>query len=187
MYLVIYALNGFFLPEQLLSELCSPLLTLLQLIVLFWVAANLFKAEKITRHALLAYSVASAIVALGMLLHLPGFSDSMLAAGVERATALGYNPNTLACSVDASRPSSDRFVPKHGLQPLYTAVVRYADRAHAGGHGQYQLPGRDRRVDDRLWSVLTPLLAIKGAVDCYYPGGSWFSCYYISCDAGSRC
>ena len=73
-----------------------PLFTLLQLIVLFWVAANLFKVEKITRHALLAFSVASAIVALGMLLHLPGFSESMPAAGVERGTALGYNPNTLA-------------------------------------------------------------------------------------------
>ena len=94
--MTIYTLNGFFLPEQLLSELFSPLFTLLQLIVLFWVAANLFKVEKITRHALLAFSVASAIVALGMLLHLPGFSESMPAAGVERGTALGYNPNTLA-------------------------------------------------------------------------------------------
>ena len=54
-YVTIYALNGFFLPEQFLSELFSPLFTLLQLIVLFWVAANLFKDEKITRHVLLAY------------------------------------------------------------------------------------------------------------------------------------
>ena len=91
-YLAIYTLNGFFLPEQFLSELFSPFLTLLQLIVLFWVATNLFKAEKITRHALLAYSVASAIVALGMLLHLPGFSDSMQAVGVERARHWATTP-----------------------------------------------------------------------------------------------
>jgi O-antigen ligase len=95
-YMIIYTLNGFFLPEPLLSELFSPLFTLLQLIVLFWVATNLFKVEKITRHALLAYCVASAILALGMLLHLPGFTESMQAAGVERQTALGYNPNKVA-------------------------------------------------------------------------------------------
>jgi O-antigen ligase len=94
--MIIYTLNGFFLPEPLLSELFSPLFTLLQLIVLFWVATNLFKVEKITRHALLAYCVASAILALGMLLHLPGFTESMQAAGVERQTALGYNPNKVA-------------------------------------------------------------------------------------------
>ena len=45
---------------------------------------------------MLAYAAAAAMVALGMLLHLPGFSDSMQAVGVERGTALGYNPNTLA-------------------------------------------------------------------------------------------
>jgi O-antigen ligase len=95
-YATLYILNGSFLPEKFLSEFFPPLFTLLQLVVLFGVAANLLESEKTARHTLLAYSVASALLALGMLLRLPGFSDSMQAAGVERVTALGYNPNTLA-------------------------------------------------------------------------------------------
>jgi O-antigen ligase len=95
-YLATYVLSGFFLSEKLASGFLSRLFTLGQLLILFWVAADLFKEEKLTRQVLLSYAMASALLAIGMLLRLPGFSESMQAAGVERATALGNNPNTVA-------------------------------------------------------------------------------------------
>lgn len=95
-YLATYVLSGFFLPEKLTSGFVSRLLTLVQLLVLFWVAADLLKEAKLTRQVLLSYALASVLLAVGMLLHLPGFSESVQAAGVERTTALGNNPNTVA-------------------------------------------------------------------------------------------
>ena len=178
-YISIYALNGFFLPEEFQSELFSPLFTLLQLIVLFWVAANLFKVEKITRHTLLAYSVAAVILALGMLLHLPGFSDSTLAAGVERETALGYNPNTLAalwmlavlaltglCLSTVYSPFI-RLLLGMLTVPMLLGMINTGSRAGIGalmiGFGVYLLPyGRSR---GRLTAII---LAVLGLVATTY-------------------
>lgn len=95
-YATTYVLSGFFLPEKLTSGFVSRLLTLVQLLLLFWVAADLLQDAKLTRQFLLSYAMASALLAGGMLLHLPGFSESVQAGGVERGTVLGNNPNTVA-------------------------------------------------------------------------------------------
>jgi O-antigen ligase len=95
-YLATYILSGFFLPEKLTSVFVSRLFTLVQLFLLFWVAAALLQDATLTRQFLLSYAMASALLAAGMLLHLPGFSESVQAGGVERGTVLGNNPNTVA-------------------------------------------------------------------------------------------
>lgn len=94
-YIVVYALHGFFLPEEMLAQFFSRLLTMVQLLVLFWVTADLLKQEKMARSALLSYSIASSLMALGMILQLPGFSE-FTDARSGRMTAMGSNPNIIA-------------------------------------------------------------------------------------------
>jgi O-antigen ligase len=95
-YVTIYALHGFLLPAAFVPGFFSRLFTLLQLLVFFWIASSLLKEEKVARSVLFTYVVASASLAIGLALRLPGFSVSFQAAGVERVTALEYNPNVLA-------------------------------------------------------------------------------------------
>lgn len=93
-YVGIYALNGIFIPEEFAGAFFSRFLSLVQLVVLFWIASDLLKEEKLATSFLLTYSAASVIVALGMILQLPGFSVVLRTGG--RITSLGYHPNNLA-------------------------------------------------------------------------------------------
>jgi O-antigen ligase len=100
----IYCLNGlFFLPEKLIFDFFSRLLTLLQLIMFLWLAADLCKDEKIMRQVLLTYAIALSVLAVGMVLQLPAFApadptfqERAASQGIERASVLGYSGNTLA-------------------------------------------------------------------------------------------
>lgn len=94
-YVAIYALNGLFIPEQFVSEFFTRLITLVQLMVLLWIASSLLKEEKMARGFLLTYSMASVVLALAIILRLPGFAE-IIAAREERVTALGNDPNNLA-------------------------------------------------------------------------------------------
>jgi O-antigen ligase len=100
-YVAIYGLNGFFLPEELVFDFFSRSLTLLQLVMFFWVASDLCKDEKIMRQMLLTYAIALSVLAVGMVLQLPAFAPATPAlqesAGkLERASVLGYSGNTIA-------------------------------------------------------------------------------------------
>jgi O-antigen ligase len=101
-YLAIYCLNGlFFLPETLVFTFFFKLLTLLQLVIFFWLAVDLCKDEKIMRQVLLTYAIALSVLAVGMVLQLPAFAPAAPAfqesAGeMERASVLGYSGNTLS-------------------------------------------------------------------------------------------
>jgi O-antigen ligase len=104
-YAAIYCLNGlFFLPEKLIFDFFSKLLTLLQLVMFFWVAVDLCRDEKIMRQVLLTYAIPLSVLAVGMVLQLPAFAPAAPAAptfqegaeGMERASVLGYSGNTLA-------------------------------------------------------------------------------------------
>jgi len=94
-YLVVFALHAFFIPDELATTFFSRLLTLIQLTAFCWIATDLLKDPRVTRHALLAYSSASVVLALGMLLELPGFYAEAIDRS-ERMTVMGLNPNTLA-------------------------------------------------------------------------------------------
>jgi O-antigen ligase len=100
-YLAIYCLSGFLLPQDLISAFFSRLLTLLQLIMFFWVVTDLCKDEKIMRQVLLTYAIALSVLAVGMVLQLPAFAPTdpafqESAGEIERASVLGYPGNTVA-------------------------------------------------------------------------------------------
>ena len=91
-YIAVYALNGFFVPEEFFYEFRTGLFTLVQLIVLFWCTSDLLKEENVARSFLFIYSIAAVIFALGVTLNIPGFTVEMEAG---RLTAFGNNPNAI--------------------------------------------------------------------------------------------
>src|SRR5262249_28930992 len=61
-YLAVYTLSGIFLPdEEMLRSYLTRLLTLLQLLLFFWIAGDLLKG-KMARNALLIFAISSLIV-----------------------------------------------------------------------------------------------------------------------------
>jgi O-antigen ligase len=95
-YVIIYILNGSFVSVEFIPKYIGRFITLVQLIIFFWIGLALLKEEKIMKGTLIAYSVSSAILALCMILRLPGFSESMTTNNAERYTALGFGSNDLA-------------------------------------------------------------------------------------------
>jgi O-antigen ligase len=93
-YLLVYIFHGFFIPGQFFGAFLSRFITLLQVIVLFWCAANLFEDETLVRQFLFAFAIGALIFALGVLLQLPGFA--VTESIDERVTALGNDPNAVA-------------------------------------------------------------------------------------------
>jgi O-antigen ligase len=93
-FVAIYALSGYFVSEEAFYDFRSRLVTLVQLIVLFWFASDLLKNEKIAINFLMVFSIAATGVALGSVLQIPGFSETTMGTN-ERTTVLGFNPNYL--------------------------------------------------------------------------------------------
>ena len=92
-YVAIYGLRGLFIPETFVGPFITGLQTLIQLLVLCWVGSTLLQEEKFTRQTLFTLSIATLLIATGVLLGLPGFSESW---GGGRVSAAGFNPNGLA-------------------------------------------------------------------------------------------
>ncbi|MGH7775247.1 MAG: hypothetical protein ACREQA_23720, partial [Candidatus Binatia bacterium] len=92
-YIVVYTLKGFFVPAELLLDFFVRLFSLLQLAVFFWIASDVLKDGKTAVNVLLTYSIACIVIALGNILELPGFSQTILPG---RVTALGENLTNLA-------------------------------------------------------------------------------------------
>jgi len=91
-YVSVYVLNGLFIPEQFIYRFIERLQTLIQLLVFCWIGSTLLREEKMARHTLLTFSIATLFAATGMLLGLPGFVETW---GGRMSTA-GANPNGLA-------------------------------------------------------------------------------------------
>ncbi len=94
-YVAVFAINGLLFSNEVFGPVLSRLATLVQLILLFWIAARILQEKKMARATLLTFASAVTILAIGMLLDLPGFSESVNASGEQRDTALGYNGNVL--------------------------------------------------------------------------------------------
>jgi O-antigen ligase len=94
-YIALFAVHGLLFSNEFFGSVVGRLLTLLQLIVFFWIASRILQEEKLARTVLLTFVSAVIVVAFGMLLNLPGFSESVSAIGEQRDTALGYNANVL--------------------------------------------------------------------------------------------
>ena len=88
-YVVIFALSSLTGPVELGTDL-SSVFTLVQLIVFFWFTSDLLKNQKIARHVLLTYAIATFVVALGIVGASPGFSTDV---GGGRVEVFGDNPN----------------------------------------------------------------------------------------------
>lgn len=94
-YLLIWVLHGLVLPDHFRSRFALLLFTLVQLILIFWVASGLLRNRELARHSVLALAGSTVFLACAMLAHLPGFYTVMFLPTGPRVTALDYNPNTL--------------------------------------------------------------------------------------------
>jgi len=74
-YIVVAVLNGLFLDEKFMGDFLTHCFQLVQLAVLFWIASDLLRDEKMARDVLLAYSITSGLVAVGNILRVPGFYE----------------------------------------------------------------------------------------------------------------
>jgi O-antigen ligase len=86
-YLAVFALNGFFVSPEFLSNLISRFLTMAQLILLFWIVTDLLRDEGLARKAFLTFALAASAVALNM---------TFKASAGARVSWMGFNPNTLS-------------------------------------------------------------------------------------------
>jgi O-antigen ligase len=178
-YVVIYFLSALLLPEKFAPSFSGRLFTLLQLLIFFWVAADLCKEERIMRQVLLTYAVASSLLAVGMLLQLPAFSPSFEdIRGVERSSVMGYNGNMLStlwalavvalaglCLHPAYRLITKLLYTCLALMIL-AAMVKTGSRSGMGalliGFLVYLVP--HWRAQRKLGTVLLGLLGIAAAV-----------------------
>jgi O-antigen ligase len=94
-YVAVYALNGFFLPTEYSSEFFTRLFTLVQSIIFLWTGSDVLKDEKMAKKALLAFSIASVIPAIGLVFSIPGFGVTG-EVGIDRASAIGINGDALS-------------------------------------------------------------------------------------------
>jgi O-antigen ligase len=99
-YVAVYALNGFFLPAERLDEFFTRLSTLVAMIIFLWIASDILKDEKMLEKALLAYCIGTSIIALGLVLSIPGFTTTG-EVGIDRVSVIGMSPYTLALAVVA--------------------------------------------------------------------------------------
>jgi O-antigen ligase len=88
-YFVIYALGGWLLDHEPGRAYFIRLFALAQTFGFFWCASDLLRDKTLTKSSLLVFASSCAILAIGALLHLPGFVPEV----DERARALGMNPN----------------------------------------------------------------------------------------------
>jgi O-antigen ligase len=95
-YLFIFAANGIFLDPTYYRQFISIFLTLVQLMLLFWIASSLMRVEALARRALIAFAAGAVICAVGTLVGLPGFATVITSRVGERITAMDFNPNYLA-------------------------------------------------------------------------------------------
>jgi O-antigen ligase len=91
-YFVVYAIGGWLLDHEPGRVYFIRLIALIQIVAFFWCASDLLKDENLTKSSLLVFAFASVLLAVGALLHLPGFVPIV----DDRTRALGMNPNASA-------------------------------------------------------------------------------------------
>jgi O-antigen ligase len=95
-YLFVFTVNGLFLERHHFTQFVSILLTLSQLLLLFWISSGVLRVQPLARRALLAFALGGVICAGGALLEVPGFATVIESRVGERMTALEFNPNYVA-------------------------------------------------------------------------------------------
>lgn len=177
-YTAVYVVHGLFLNQAYIGQFISILVTLVQLMLLFWISCSLLQNETLARGALTTFAFAAVLSALGTLLHVPGFSmviDSRIGA---RVTSLDFNPNVLAFSMALAavilaglaldihvRKPWQRWILMGSILPLLAVIVRTGSRAglasFAIGFLTYLLP---RRQSQRRLSLVAMGILVAGAL-----------------------
>jgi O-antigen ligase len=125
-YLAIYLVSAAFGSTEFIRDGLMRFLTLFQLLVLFWVTADLLKDQQMINRMLLVYSISSGILATGILFHLPGFGVSMTGDG-RTTSSLQSDPNVLAAvmalAVLTITGLSVKSVVKHSLGRILLSVM----------------------------------------------------------------
>jgi O-antigen ligase len=91
-YVAVYVLSGILIPERFVGSFIIEIQTFIQLLVFGWIGSTLLQEEKLTRYILLTFSIATLLSVAGMVLGLPGFTQTY----GDRISAAGFNPNGLA-------------------------------------------------------------------------------------------
>ena len=73
-YLAVFLVLGMFIPEELRGQLPGRLLTMALNVFIFWVGSSLLQDIRLARQALFTFGAATAGLAVGIFLHLPGFA-----------------------------------------------------------------------------------------------------------------
>jgi O-antigen ligase len=102
LYLGVYAASAFFVPSRDFAQAAVIFLTLVQLLLLFWIATDLLRQARLARLVLTAFAVASLFSAVASVVGLPGFSSAIESRIGERVTSLEFNPNYLALIMGVS-------------------------------------------------------------------------------------
>jgi O-antigen ligase len=143
-YLLVFVGSGSVLPDEYQVAFLARAFTLIQLLVFLWLAADLLRNPGLARQAALAYALGTMLLAVGMVLQIPGFVDPT-DRQMTRTSALGMNPNLIASMLALGavifaglrlNPSVRFFLAKPALLimmlPLMFALLKTASRTGIG-------------------------------------------------------
>jgi O-antigen ligase len=187
-------LNGLFIPEEFWDGFFVGLFTRIQLIILFWVASSLLRDNKLARSALLALSMASLLLSLGMIFKIPGFYVPMTEG---RVTSVGANPNGIALNIAWAviillGLQSDKSVQRLWYKVLSVVSILFllvalmftGSRGGIGalviGASIYLLPslGIKRKKALLLWGIFTIVTIVYMVVNDPAVSSRWEKTYY---------
>jgi O-antigen ligase len=194
-YASVSALNGLFIPEQLVDQFIPGLYTFVQLLVLCWIGSTLLQEEKFARHTLLTFSIATLFVATGMLLDLPGFAQ--IRGG--RLSTVGTDPNTCAILMAlAAQALIGLSIEQTGRKPwmrltfMALSLFPLAAMVYTGSRGGilgflagvavYVLPYRNSKR--KMTAILGVTIAVVGVVYIVVNDQSTLSRFESSYDTG---
>jgi O-antigen ligase len=146
LYLAVYAAHGLFLDPRDFPQFLSIFMTLAQLLLVFWIAADLLRQAQMARAVLITFALAAAFSAAASVLGVPGFSSAIESRIGERVTALEFNPNYLAFTMALAaltlihgalsvRKSWQAGLMLAAVLPLLATMVRTASRAGFAAFG----------------------------------------------------
>ena len=185
-YLLICLVHGLFLDSAYWGQYLSVLTTTAQLLLLFWTTSSLLQNSQLARQFVLVFAVSSTLLALGMLLALPGFTVAIESRMGERITSLEYNPNFLAFSMALAaliaagialeggiRQRYQKWLLLSAMLPLLAIVVRTGSRAGIVGFALafavYFFPSRAKRQGKTLVLLAIAVVTFTSAMIVIYP------------------
>ena len=161
-YLLVFVAHVIFLDPVYYQQFASIFFTLVQLMLVFWIASSLLRVEVLAHRALIAFAAGAVICAVGTLAGLPGFATIITSHVGERVSAMEFNPNYLAYTmalaavilIGTALETRTRYSWVKGLWiapvlPLLAIMVRSGSRtgiaAFAIGIAACMLPNRQSR------------------------------------------